>query len=156
MTFEDLSKQLNTSVQNLPSLVQVLSAAFSDIEGGGGGSSYEYSTEEKVVGKWIDGKPLYRITKNVAFNELTHQGSLYYTPTVENGQTLRNINALAYGSIYGECALGCNAYGDNTMNASIELNMYYTNVALQFNNTTQEVAAVGGITITYEYTKSTD
>lgn len=34
MTFEDLSKQLNTSVQSLQNLVQVLSAAFSEMEGG--------------------------------------------------------------------------------------------------------------------------
>ncbi len=57
MTFEDLSKQLNTSVQSIQNLVQVLSAAFADMEGGGGGgdSGDVYSTEEHVVGKWIDG-----------------------------------------------------------------------------------------------------
>ena len=33
MTFEDLSKQLNTSVQSLQNIVQVLSAAFSEMEG---------------------------------------------------------------------------------------------------------------------------
>lgn len=60
MTFEDLSKQLNTSVQSVPNLVQVLSAGFADIEGGGGGgSSHDYSTEERVVGKWIDGRDVY-------------------------------------------------------------------------------------------------
>ena len=59
MTFEDLSKQLNTSVQSVQNLVQVLSAAFAVIEGGGCGG-VEYSTEERVVGEWIDGKPLYQ------------------------------------------------------------------------------------------------
>ena len=60
MTFEDLSRQLNTSVQSLQNLVQVLSAAFSEMEGGGGGASY--STEEQVVGTWINGKPIYKRT----------------------------------------------------------------------------------------------
>lgn len=58
MTFEDLSRQLNTSVQSLQNLVQVLSAAFADMEGGGGGggdSGDVYSSEEHVVGKWTDG-----------------------------------------------------------------------------------------------------
>lgn len=31
-------------------------------EGGGGGSSHDYSTTEHVVGTWIDGKPLYEKT----------------------------------------------------------------------------------------------
>lgn len=30
--------------------------------GGGGGSEDVYSTEETIIGTWIDGKPLYRIT----------------------------------------------------------------------------------------------
>ena len=34
MTFEDLSKQLNISVQSLQNLVKALSAAFADMEGG--------------------------------------------------------------------------------------------------------------------------
>lgn len=57
MTFEDLSKQLNTSVQSLQNLVQVLSAAFSDIEGGGGGS--EYVASETEIGSFL-GNTLYR------------------------------------------------------------------------------------------------
>lgn len=31
---------------------------------GGGSSSHDYSTQEQVVGTWIDGKPLYEITLN--------------------------------------------------------------------------------------------
>lgn len=57
MTFEDLSKQLNTSVQSLQNLVQVLSAAFADMEGGGGGS--EYVASETEIGSFL-GNTLYR------------------------------------------------------------------------------------------------
>jgi len=35
---------------------------FSIPEGGSGGSTHKYSTEEKVVGEWIDGEPIYEIT----------------------------------------------------------------------------------------------
>lgn len=69
MTFEDLSKQLNTSVQSIQNLVQVLSAAFADMEGGG--SSSDYSSEEHVVGKWIDGSDVYEksyIKTNISFS----------------------------------------------------------------------------------------
>lgn len=57
MTFQELSKQLNISVQNLQNIVQVLSAAFSEMEG-----SQNYSTSEHIVGKWIDNKDLYEIS----------------------------------------------------------------------------------------------
>ena len=74
MTFEDLSKQLNTSVQSIPNLVQVLSAAFAEMEGGGSGSSHEYSTEEHAIGKWTDGKTIYEkvISYTFASGQYTH------------------------------------------------------------------------------------
>ena len=38
-----------------------------DVSGGGGsGSRHNYSTSEQVIGTWIDGKPLYEITIDVA------------------------------------------------------------------------------------------
>ena len=51
MTFKELSKKLNTTIQTVQNLVQVLSTAFNDIEGGGGGSDV-YSDSEKLVGVW--------------------------------------------------------------------------------------------------------
>ena len=35
---------------------------------GGGGGSMNYSTDEQVVGTWIDGKPLYQKTFTMTFN----------------------------------------------------------------------------------------
>lgn len=57
MTFQDLSTQLNISVQNLQNIVRLLSAAFSEIE-----APRHYSTAEHIVGKWIDNKDLYEIS----------------------------------------------------------------------------------------------
>jgi len=45
--------------------------------GGGGSSKHEYSTEEKVVGTWIDGKPIYEIVidygERIAYTSLGNQ-----------------------------------------------------------------------------------
>lgn len=53
MTYEDLSKQLNTSVQTVQNLVQVLSAAFADMEGGEPFTPiHPYNDTEHIVGIW--------------------------------------------------------------------------------------------------------
>ena len=49
---------------------------------------HEYSTEEKVVGKWIDGKPIYEITY---YNE-TPISSPTYNSFVSTGIILNNID----------------------------------------------------------------
>lgn len=54
--------------------------------GGGSGSENVYSTEETVIGAWIDGKPLYRkvFTAIVpSFNETAPVGFLSYPETFE-------------------------------------------------------------------------
>lgn len=61
MTFKDLAKKLNASVQTVPNLVKVLADAFNVMEGGGS-SDIEYSTTEQKIGKWIDGSDLYEKT----------------------------------------------------------------------------------------------
>lgn len=52
---------------------------------------HEYSTEEKVVGKWIDGKPLYE--KVIAFS-LTGSGNLSYAHNIENLHEIHFISML--------------------------------------------------------------
>ena len=49
---------------------------------------HEYSTEEKVVGKWIDGKPIYEITY---YNE-TPVKSHTYNDFISTGIILNNID----------------------------------------------------------------
>ena len=45
-------------------------------EDSGGGSSEEYSTEEQVIGKWIDGKPVYQKTFILA-SQIVINGSAF-------------------------------------------------------------------------------
>lgn len=61
MTLKDIAKQLTTAVQTVPNLVNVLRDGFEQVEGENS-SGYDYSTDEKKVGTWIDGKDLYQIT----------------------------------------------------------------------------------------------
>ena len=75
MTFKDLSKKLQASVQTVPNLINVLADAFATMEGGGS-SEVEYSTEEKKIGKWIDGTTdvyektiVYETPLNLPYNE---------------------------------------------------------------------------------------
>ena len=70
MTFKDIAKQLTTAVQTVPNLVQILRDGFEQAEAGSG-SSIEYSTTEKVIGKWIDGSDLYEKTIDIGAIEAT-------------------------------------------------------------------------------------
>lgn len=54
-------------------------------------SLHEYSTEEKVVGKWIDGKPIYE--KVVSFS-LSGSGTLSYPHNIENLENIHFISML--------------------------------------------------------------
>lgn len=61
MTFKDLAKRIATCYNSLPALVDALRDGFNEVEAGGGGSSeINYSTDEQVIGTWIDDKPLYQ------------------------------------------------------------------------------------------------
>lgn len=62
MTFTDLATQVRTCYNSLQQLINTLSDGFAEIEGGGGSGGSSYSTEEHVIGTWIDGKPLYEKT----------------------------------------------------------------------------------------------
>ena len=59
-------------------------------KGESGESNNIYSTEEQVIGKWIDGKPLYRkvietILPETAVNGTIVYENLYFSPYIDNG-----------------------------------------------------------------------
>lgn len=59
---------------------------------------HEYSTEEKIVGKWIDGKPIYE--KVISF-QLSGSGSLSYPHNIENLKNIHFISMLHYSTENG-------------------------------------------------------
>lgn len=75
--FLNLGSALGHCQENSRSIVDALKRGCSDLaensEGGGGGSSQDYSTTEHVVGKWVDGtSDVYERTyvlNNIAFAE---------------------------------------------------------------------------------------
>lgn len=62
----------------------------------GGGGSFDYSTTEKVIGTWIDGKPLYQIT--LSLPNLPNNGSINLT-TPNNIKLLVDVEGVIYSTI---------------------------------------------------------
>jgi len=62
--FQQLANATKKGMKNPFFIMRSLNKNFSEIADGieGGGSDIEYSTEEKKIGKWIDGKPVYQKT----------------------------------------------------------------------------------------------
>ena len=115
---------------------------------GSGSEWHEYSTEEKVVGTWIDGKPLYEVTvKNV---NLSHNS----WTTVFSGSSKNAVVRRAWGGI---------GIDGNTTTAYCDINYYRStnefacasinsNVNILANIAAPECLIYGII----QYTKTTD
>ena len=105
-------------------------------------NKFNYSTEEQVIGKWIDGKPLYR--KIVSGN--VPQSDQY--PTVATGIT--NLDKVVSISVVL-------AYGDNRQYFSSErYNNYYLSKENDNKITIVAPDVEGDATFTIYYTKTTD
>ena len=62
-SFINLNKALRTTLQNVPAVVDTLIRGFDEI-GDAVEEENTYSTDERVVGKWIDGSDIYEKTVN--------------------------------------------------------------------------------------------
>lgn len=54
------------------------------------GTVYDYSTNERVVGRWINGKPLYQISR-ILENELTVNAMFTYIPEFSNVEGIETV-----------------------------------------------------------------
>ena len=64
------------------------------------GTGNDYSTEEQIIGTWVDGKPLYqKVTEFSSVKTITNGTQL--PVLAENVECI--INAMAYGTIGGKC-----------------------------------------------------
>lgn len=105
------------------------------VSSGGGSALHVYSTEEKVVGTWVDGKPLY---------ELTFTGNELSIPNVDH---LHFIQSMAHSSTYDNYdPIPMPSYGVRWMFSK-------TNENLTLNDTT---GFHDEYITTIQYTKTTD
>ena len=110
-------------------------------------SLHDYSTEEKIVGKWIDGKPIYE--KVITFS-LYGNGSLSYPHNIEN---LKNIHFISM--MYGD--------NENAIKTNRTYTPWYNEASVYFNSiTTTDIYVYHSSNMNkfYEfilqYTKTTD
>lgn len=112
------------------------------------GNDTDYSTTEKIVGTWIDGKPLYQKTY-----------SLTNVSATKNLSTLLSVGSMNVKDIKGYCSF-------NNVNADLSVNTILGSDDYQFfvyndNGTLKYTAYYYGNTIkevvlTLQYTKTTD
>lgn len=106
-----------------------------------------YSTEEQIIGSWIDGKPLYRKVLSVT----THNSTGY--KQIAHG--VQNVGMIMISNGYIECddaIIGqINAFGNETYTAWVGVNSTY----IMFNNTGYK-SQNKPCKIILEYTKTTD
>lgn len=115
------------------------------------GNDENYSTDEKVVGKWIDGKPLYRKILKYTRNNIN--------PTIEYNHNINNIEHIHLGNGSGikRSANETNNYyanyyytpNDFCLMLASDINIWF-DVGANFRNTWSEVIFI------LEYTKTTD
>lgn len=108
-----------------------------------------YSTTERIVGKWIDGKPLYQ--KTIVYNNSTGlpSGNPSITHGISNIGSYRSVVRQSY--IYnGNTYTGVSTSGSIVGVISIEPTVIYVSVSSNFANLFKLAY------ITLEYTKTTD
>ena len=79
-SFINLNKALRTTLQNVPAVVDTLIRGFDEI-GDAAEEQTTYSTDERIVGKWIDGSEIIEKTFNI--NLEINAGS-WGTTTIDN------------------------------------------------------------------------
>lgn len=144
MTFNELSAKLANSVQTVPNLINVLSDAFSNMEGGGsGGGGADYSTTEVDTGiKWTDGKPIYmRTFTNVSLPQNA------YTTSLDLGVEADTIVKI-------EANDGANAGNATIIFAGIYAKINKTAGSNTILNPTNQLANLTDATVTVYYTKT--
>lgn len=113
-------------------------------------NAQEYSTEEKIIGTWIDGKPIYR--KVIDFGSLpAEQGTKYINHNISNVDKFTNITVIGYE---GENAFCIPHVGNAWMfaEASYSMRVNSTQVGIYVSKDRSMQTAI----FTLEYTKTTD
>ena len=119
-----------------------------------------YSLEEREIGTWFDGKPLYQITKTCNLSDMTQaSSSVYYKAIADSGQQIKVVTGYAESSVYGRCEFGTRSYIYGTNNTIYwEYTNQRNNITIRCYGTEAQPSSLGTVTVyyTYWYTKTTD
>lgn len=110
-----------------------------------------YSTEEKRVGTWIDGKPTYRKVVTYTLREVHSTGTMGIPHSIQNLKAIINLSTSSSTTDGAGFLFPCGTYqGGNTSVSS------YDNQNLYFEIYNDVWSDGRTITIIIEYTKTTD
>lgn len=170
MTFKEIAKLLETNIQTIPNLVNVLKRGFEEAEAGSdvevtqvvssgtkiatiavGEESTDiyapenevaYTTTERKIGTWTDGSDLYEIT-------VKSPGTITTTPREVLDMTSNNVKeVIAIMPVYYED----NAYASFWNLAAVK----YTDSTKKVTVYTNQYSIDGGVIATIRYTKNTE
>jgi len=121
-----------------------------------------YSTSERMIGQWIDGKPLYQKSLYVPFSSFTTSGK-FKTYNLSNnlpsGITIRNVFGYAKSATYGICTIGASNFGGNAdFSDEWAVGYYYSSVSMysKVSVSRMDNDIKPDLYATVQYTKDTD
>lgn len=123
----------------------------------GGSSMHNYSTDEHIVGTWIDGSTIYEKTFNLTKSDFTRQNANFfqYVPSIENRNKIISKSGYCKTTSYGYTMIGSKSLLTSTYNSNyIEFDDYYTGVCLACSNDVLDTDSGWTVCLTYQYTKS--
>lgn len=112
------------------------------------GSSESYSTEEQVIGTWIDGKPIYR--KTISCGTLPKNTPKSVAHGISNLEMITNLYGISK-NVSSNVYINVN-YAPNSNNIS---SCYITGDSIQLSCTSDRTTYTETY-VTIEYTKTTD
>lgn len=120
---------------------------------GSGSEWHEYSTDEKVVGKWIDGKPIYE--KTISKNNIRIENAVQFNHDIANLGICVRAFVFMYDSSTGvsyNLESGADTGGNSqSIGARVYPNYIYFQGGQNFNASTNRTWY-----FTLQYTKTTD
>lgn len=117
----------------------------------GGLARYNYSTDEQVVGTWIDGKPLYQ--KTVDCGALPNNATKEVDHNISNLERVININGYAMASNISNGYVTLPLVMANNVGSQIMLLANATKIRI---GTKTDQTAYTESYVTLQYTKTTD
>ncbi len=140
-----LANKVNTS-DLVPSKFSGTKAIIGNqVSGGGGSAMHNYSTEEKVVGTWIDGKPLYEKT-------IVYDGIVKTDTKIYQNESIDEIVNVSNKCFYDTSFNKWNTEINSTYNLGITARGYY----LQGEVNSAYGDRITKCRCTIQYTKTTD